>query len=611
VSRPDDDQAYLSGTQLEIDEALKARRQSKIERPRIMLYRKMDAVPPEMSDEEFEQFHQVRAYLKQFDTEGVTPALVSKFYSQDFAETLARHLRQVIAQFREGEERVAAVTRKTEDGRQVSLAGDMTGSVVIAGDHNQVTLITHVDGLAQRLSVESEAIDVLAVDAKKTWLQTVGLRDDPFILNRADEESALARYFITPEGISIADLIDIQRPNVVFGRPGSGKTTLRKIVSAACFPHKIDSDLLALECGRTELEGMLTLVNGVVEQLQPAHVAQALAQLLLAQIEALADERKVTFSDSARQQFAWLKTTPSSFTLREWRKVVTGLLAAVDLKHALFLVDQVDELAVVQQRPEAVGPLLTPLFALELREARGLSFNYFLPDSIALLLMGNAPQFRLDRCEVSYLHWSDAMLKRLVQQRLKTYSRTPLSGLLSLGQLCEGGSDFARTIDNELVSLTDGNPRAALWLAGQLIRAHCESGEPPRLIQPASWAQVQTRWFLTGRRQLFPMAAFWLRADKVYYHDREVKLKAQSQRLLTCLIRAEGRVCEIAEVAQAGWPQAEAAGVSKRAIEEAMRRMKLELKGQGIDPALVQTVRGQGYRLVLVPADVAAQHEQG
>jgi DNA-binding response OmpR family regulator len=131
------------------------------------------------------------------------------------------------------------------------------------------------------------------------------------------------------------------------------------------------------------------------------------------------------------------------------------------------------------------------------------------------------------------------------------------------------------------------------------------------LIQPASWAQVQTRWFLTGRRQLFPMAAFWLRADKVYYHDREVKLKAQSQRLLTCLIRAEGRVCEIAEVAQAGWPQAEAAGVSKRAIEEAMRRMKLELKGQGIDPALVQTVRGQGYRLVLVPADVAAQHEQG
>jgi DNA-binding winged helix-turn-helix (wHTH) protein len=611
IQGTDGNSVYRSGTQYEIDEALKARRSSKNERPRIMIYRMMDPVPPDMSDEEFEQFHRVRSYLKQFDPAGTTPALLSNFYSRGFAKTLARHLREVIAQFREAEEPIVVAARRTEGVRQVTISGDMTSSVAVVGDHNQITVVTQPDKADQPPAFESGTIDIPTVDARRIWLKTVGLRDDPFILNRADEESVLTRYFITPEGISIPDLIDIRRPNVVFGRPGSGKTTLRKIVSAACFPQRVDSGTLSLECGRNELESMLALVNGEVELLQPVHAAQALIQLLLAQIEALAAERKVNFSENARLQFAWLKATPSPLSLREWLKVAPGLLAAIDLKHVLFLIDQVDELAVIQQRPEAVGALLAPLFTLELREARGLSFNYFLPDSIALLLTGNAPRFRLDRCDVSDLHWSDAMLKRLVQQRLKAYAFNPLGGLSSLGQLCEGSGDFARTIENDLVTLAAGNPRAALWLAGQLIRVHCESAQPPRLIQPASWAQVQTRWFMTGRRRLFPVVAFWLHAGKVYYQEREVKLKAQSQRLLTCLIRAEGRVCEIAEVAQAGWPEAEAAGVSKRAIEEAMRRMKLELREQNIDPLLVQTVRGQGYRLVLTSANAAVTPEQG
>lgn len=567
--RPSDGRPYLSGTERELDEAIHARQLSKNDRPAIMIYRKLDPVPAEMSDEDFEQLQRVRIYLKSFEPGGTTPALISKFTGDQFAEQLTENLLKVIALFQQAE-------KNDKPARRPQRSENPPGPPE---------------------SPESEE-DTPLPDRQAVWLDAIGLRDNPFAQHTADDEQDLPRYFITPDGVHLPNLIDSKRPNVVLGQGGTGKTALRRIVAASCFPARRESTTLALECGRRELEGLIELADDRLERPQSVHVAQILAGLAWQRIRQLAADRVLLLSDTLTDQFKWLEAPAVGQPLSKWLSAFEALATGVGLKRLLFQIDQVDELGLVQQQPDRVLPLLSSLFSLELRETRGAAFNYYLPLGFETLLMDNTALFRLDRCnDVAYIRWTDSALKRLLQQRLRAFSKGPVARLISLGQVCEGNDDFARLIDSELAALAAGNPRAALWLGNHLIEFHCEADDPPLLIQPETWRRVRAHWWLQGRPLFFPQATFWMYQQRVYFHAREVVLIKRSEQLLACLVRAEGRVCERHELAEAAWPKDNASGVSPRAIEEAIRRMKLELERQNIDPKWIHTVRGRGYRL--------------
>lgn len=575
--RPSDGQPYLSGTERELDEAIQARQNSKNDRPAIMIYRKLDPVPAEMSDEDFEQLQRVRTYLKNFEPGGATPALISKFTGDQFAEQLTENLLKVIALFQQAAQ-IDKLTRRSRRSAPPSPPPEST---------------------------EPEE-DTPIPDRQAAWLNAIGLRGNPFAQNTADDEPDLSRYFITPDGVHLPSLIDPKHPNVVLGQGGVGKTALRRMVAANCFPARRDSTTLVLECGRHELEGLIELADDRIDRIQSIHVVQTLARLGWRRITQLTTDRVLQLPDTLIDQLHWLEVLTPSQPLSKWLSTFETLAAAAGMKRLLFQIDQVDELSSVQQQPDKALPLLSPLFSLELRETRGAAFNYYLPRNFETLLTDNTKLFRLDRCSVAYINWTDSALKRLLQQRLKSFSKDPIARLISLGQVCEGRDDFARMIDSELAALAAGNPRAALWLANLLIEFHCEANDPPLLIQPETWQRVKTRWWLQGRPIFFPQATFWMYQERVYFHAREVILIKRSDQLLASLVRAEGRVCERRELAEAAWPKENWAGVSSRAIEEAIRRMKLELDRQNIDPKWIHTVRGRGYRLA--PPDAVSKN---
>jgi DNA-binding winged helix-turn-helix (wHTH) protein len=188
---------------------------------------------------------------------------------------------------------------------------------------------------------------------------------------------------------------------------------------------------------------------------------------------------------------------------------------------------------------------------------------------------------------------------------MRFFSRDSLTQRQSLGEICDPEGGFAQNIDRDLVALAEGNPRAVIYLADQLLRLHCQVEDPPWLIEPETWEQVKVEWGLRGRAQIFGLdkgQGFRQCGDRIFLREQEVVLSARYHELLHYLVGADGRVCSREELARAGWPGEDPRGVSDRAVTESVRRMKSDLEEQGIDPDWVETVHGRGYR-IRQPAD--------
>lgn len=70
---------YLAGTEQEVEEAIRVRRQSKKNRPVIMIFLKTDPIPPSLSAAEIEQLHRLATFLRKFEADGEHPALICPF----------------------------------------------------------------------------------------------------------------------------------------------------------------------------------------------------------------------------------------------------------------------------------------------------------------------------------------------------------------------------------------------------------------------------------------------------------------------------------------------------------------------------------------------------
>jgi len=617
--RPSDGRPYLSGTEEEIDIAIAARETSSNQRPVIMLYRKTDLTPDLGSDEDHVQYAKVIEFFRQCKSSGEHPALVGEFEEYDFQDLLKRHLLQIIADFEssqfplvtmrpdtisQGKEHTATLERAR---RTLAILEEQVAGfgILHAPAHLRIELEekrNEVTELEAQLGVGfvAHTINDAVEDA---WFDRIGLIRNPFQHLMAEEDTNLLRYLVQPQFLrpvesQIRGDGDVSRW-VVFANKGHGKTALRQMIARNRYPLKAKDDVLCIVCDLDALEEVVAYAGNSLETLNSIHYVKVLQELILRSVEA-APEYYNAFSKFISSS-SLQKPHSHNVNARQEFKALTEIVCQQGFRYLLCLLDQVDEVFIVKAQPERMVRLLKPLMRLSLQVMPGVAFRYFFPESLAPLLKEQPDVFRLDRYNVIQVKWTEEDLQRLVAQRLSTFSKHPLNPLTSLGQLCEPEGNFRASIDQALIRLAEGSPRATMWLANCLIELHCRAKNPPRFIQPATWEQVQAAWWARGRSQLFgsltQSEGFALAGGRIYFQGREIVLSEKYDALLRCLIRKGSSICSKEELIRAAWPGDDPEGVSKSALAETIRRMKIELEKLGCDPQWITPVRGRGYCL--------------
>ncbi len=427
-----------------------------------------------------------------------------------------------------------------------------------------------------------------APDPKEQWFKQVRLTGNPFEMWTAEQETELQSYYLPIGEHRPSELVQEPKHWTLFAAPGYGKTALANMVETQCFPRKPGSKVLFLRFGQTELHRVLRQQSGNGEALD--------AQLFLRHLMQLAVETIRTTNPPATSNAGQTTSTNQ----------LVSLLESVGLQKAVCILDQLDEVAVVNGDPVRIAALLKPIMVPAFREPLlpHLTFRYFLPSSLEMQFDKEAKQFRLDRCRVTHLTWDIPHLRNLIQKRMSQYADLPGS-CESLGQLCESGNGFAAGIDHEVARLAEGCPRAAIWLANQLIEIHCQDLKLLRLIQEKSWLSVQQEWWSWGRKQILGVAdrteIFWIRGADVFFGEHRVELTPQNARLMRALIETGDTGCSKDDLKKAGWPEDSLAGVTARALSEGVQRLRRELAEQGFDANLVHTEHSRGYRLLRPP----------
>lgn len=607
--RLNDGRPYLSGTEEEIAIAIEARNSSSDRRPVIMLYQKIDPLPANMTEEDYLQYAEVIKFFNQCEPRGEHPALVAKFSGDQFRGALRDHLLKAIADF---ESRVSPLDMPhTEDlvGLRARLRRlDTVELEALCLDYFSTVYDKFSRGLRRdeminlllehcyRNPGEAARLDALlpptmGIEDKNgtLWLRRVGLTMNPFqYWVTEDHLESLTYYQVQP---GVLRLLDEELRNatsrrvIVLAARGGGKTALCQLIAQGHYPLKEKDDIFCIVCGRGELERVMAHANYSLEALDTIHYIKVMRELVLTHVG---------------NGFQDIEAEDKSVTgVPQGLETLTALVHQQGFKSLMCLIDQVDEVGVVGSKPENIVQFLRPLLRVSWQATPGITFRYFLPSSVEPLLQAQNETFNLGRYRVIHLKWELEDLQQLIAQRLRVSSNYLIT---SLGQLCEPGIQFDVPIDQALVQLAEGSPRATIWLANRLIELHCQTAEPLRFIQPSTWQQIKAEWQNLGRSQLFGLPAqsegFVLIGEHIYFQGREINLsRKKSAPLLRCLIRAGESGCTKEELIRAGWPKDKPTGVTEAALAESMRRMKAELKKQECDPRWVVTVRGRGYRL--------------
>ncbi len=89
-------------------------------------------------------------------------------------------------------------------------------------------------------------------------------------------------------------------------------------------------------------------------------------------------------------------------------------------------------------------------------------------------------------------------------------------------------------------------------------------------------------------------------AGVVRLNRRAVSLSSKEYALLLYLHERRGQVCSKDNIGQAVWPEYEAGGVFDYQIENLVRRLRTHIELDLANPQLLVTVRGLGYKLLVV-----------
>jgi two-component system phosphate regulon response regulator PhoB len=140
-----------------------------------------------------------------------------------------------------------------------------------------------------------------------------------------------------------------------------------------------------------------------------------------------------------------------------------------------------------------------------------------------------------------------------------------------------------------------------------LFRSALRSGADDYITKPFSPAEVAARLRAVYRRAYSASKVDTLNAGdlalekdshRVRIGDREVVVTPTEYRLLEFFLSHVGKAYSRSELLKQVWGRN--IGIDERAIDVNIRRLRQKLADQGSD-ALIQTVRGYGYRLSVTP----------
>ena len=547
-----DGSRYSSGTEQEFEEAFAQRKRNGNGRPVIMLYRKKDDFSGmNASPSERKQFNKVTRFFDECSSNGKHPTSYYEFKVSEFEVNLRKHLLDNIL--------------KLQEKIGTTLDSEL-----------------HERNLVSELPEEEPAVK---------WFNKSMLINNPFQDKFAEDEKDILKYYVRFRGlqrINPDNLINDKNNWLIFGREGNGKTALRKFLFAKC---ESDSKLIGIQYEKDAFAQALA-VSSDPDQITLSIVRQV-SDLVL-DVKGIAKRTELGIYNLS---------DPSAMLLN-----LRDALKKYGIDRILFLFDPVDEMLFEKQKDK----IISVIGNLASISVSGIGFRFFLPKRLQAALY-NRQHAYIGKCMPLEIKWESDDLLSLIRQRMMYYSKDKRNVVSSLGSLGEPKEGMGN-IDQSIINLSEGNPRAIIWLADQLIQKHCQNSPIPLKIQLQTWDKVQEEWWAGGRNYILGSPGlengFWRVGDNIYFKKAKVKLSKRSNILLAYMIDAEGQLCTKNDLIEAGWKNEAKVASSEAALREAIRRLKIELETKSnINPRWVKTVHNQGYQLQNPDSDTLNQED--
>ncbi len=391
-----------------------------------------------------------------------------------------------------------------------------------------------------------------ANNPRQTYLQkTLGLSHDPFAgpvaeqeLHSSEKEPRFFSYYTDPKDPKfnkpLPQVLREAHNGLIFGRPGSGKTTLRFTLEAECrsvydrtlvvtyeLSHKITQPPAAEKhWAKIAEELAIDLFIQVIELLdaldaptdiQKQHLRTQMA-LIWPRLRRTADLiLEDDFSDREnglaalwprlnRPAVRYINQSPkirdlvkeclppppqtSDLPLSSEVLLKAGIAAAKawGFKQIFVLGDGVD--AYERQVADMLA-LISPLLSnLTKWQAEGLFFYFFLPSEMRLPLTKTYREAlnNLPFPPIYYIiEWVTTNLAEILHQRLRAAG----SRILDFDALA---ADFENNLEDYLVKAAQNSPRRLLRLVSALIDAHAQAEPEQLLISTKDWYRMRQNW---------------------------------------------------------------------------------------------------------------------
>jgi DNA-binding winged helix-turn-helix (wHTH) protein len=552
---------YISGTQEEFERAYEIFLQNNSARPVIMVYKKTNEFSITKLDRKgVKQYNNVLKFFEECEGGKKHPALVSSFKTDEFEEIIRKHLLGAI---------IDLVFEKKREG-----------------GHNKDNVF--VSKKPDQMDNGGDNVEAALLD----WLMQKNLSNNPFKQNAAEDEDEkdVAKYYVPSTELLLlsSEIIQSRKNWVFFGVEGSGKTALRKFISSNCAPSRSKSRTLAVTFETKDFLEILVQTTDFAETiLRISKKIFRSAMEASGNIEKYADEiDKIGYGDKKNPILVFQDLAQE---LPEYDRI-------------LFLLDIAPENSL---SPSRLVEIFSSLATIQLDK---IGFRLFLNKSFKNKF--TMQETYLGKCDLRDIKWEDKDLRELIKKRLEYYSIDKGTPNNALAPLCEPKGKM-RSIDDEIIKLAEGNPRAIIWLANELILTHCQSDPIVPMIELQSWEKVHLKWLRGAKNHVLgpsgSMGFFFTSGEEVYFknNDQPLKLSKRTKLLLKSLIDAEERICSKDEIVRFAWRGDNSDGVTGAAVHEAIRRLKNELeKKNSIDPGWIKTIYGQGYQLQEPKGDI-------
>ncbi len=414
----------------------------------------------------------------------------------DFSELRSRY--EALKKEREQLEERVALVRAQQLLSDIKNAGeydiDRSQRDILAG------LATDLGAMIYDISGSYPSTILRQLPQRLNWLHKIGFRRDPFLYTNGETDPYLQEYFYFGMRHFLS-VFDVSGPGTifVFGPPGSGKSSMRNVISQLCRTENIfpvvyqDFGSMVHKCQR-----------GEVVQAED-HAAQILKRALET-LARLADEKVISLpteindrdriirnqlglyvseyeDDLLRRQTFENFLKPAQETtvklpddarerLGRFCRYVTELFG---YQFVYILVDHEDDIAPDEDIAwQVLEPLLSTRRLLELSGDK-LAFKFFLGQKFRERAL-QIPWIKQEWSSRGYqLEWPDEELRALLRVRLMQCSE---GRYRSLGELSEVGN-----LDNSVIQLSLGSPRKLIAICNRLFSEHGrrwspEDGEP-------------------------------------------------------------------------------------------------------------------------------------